>query len=351
MRAAAERTTDGVCRSLKDDCMYTAHTEGELRATVAICAYALARWDSLLSAVGSVLGQLRPGDECVLVIDHNEQLLARVSVAFADEATVRVLANAGPRGLSGARNTAIAASQREIVAFLDDDAVAGPTWLDRMRSALAAPEVFAVGTAAVPHWPNGGRPSWFPPEFDWVVGCSYLGLPAAPAEVRNVIGAAMAFRREAFDLAGVFSTVVGRVGAAPTGCEETELCIRLRQARPTARVTYLPDTSVTHFIGAERLRLSYFFRRCVGEGLSKARVSRLVGASDGLSSERAYVRATLPRGMRRELRRGLRGEIGGWSASALIVAGTIVTGLAYLSGRITNGIRRSTVPLAKASQL
>ena len=64
-----------------------------------------------------------------------------------------------------------------------------------------------------------------------MVGCSYTGLPTRRADVRNVIGAAMAFRREAFTLAGTFSDLVGRVGTTPTGCEETELCIRLRKAK------------------------------------------------------------------------------------------------------------------------
>jgi glucosyl-dolichyl phosphate glucuronosyltransferase len=300
-------------------------------ASVAICAYTLQRWESLVDAVESVLVQLRAGDECLVVVDHNDELFARAEQTFT---TARVLRNTGPRGLSGARNTAIGASHGDVVAFLDDDAVACTGWLDRMRGALADPDVYGVGTAAVPHWPASGRPRWFPPEFDWVVGCSYVGLPVAPADVRNVIGAAMAFRREAFELAGSFSTVVGRIGATPTGCEETELCIRLRHARPSARIAYLPDVAVQHRVTEDRLSLRYFFRRCIGEGLSKARVSRLVGANDGLSSERAYVRSTLPRGVRRELGRGLRGDLSGWSASALIIAGAVVTGAAYLRGRL-----------------
>jgi GT2 family glycosyltransferase len=329
------------------DEMHTPHVERDC-ASVAICAYTLNRWDNLVDAVGSVLRQLRPGDECLVVIDHNEELFARATATFADKTGVTVVANEGPNGLSGARNTAIAFSRGDIVAFLDDDAVAREHWLERMRAALADPDVFAVGSAALPQWPSGGRPNWFPPEFDWVVGCSYLGLPAAPTDVRNVIGAAMAFRREAFDLAGVFSTVVGRIGTAPTGCEETELCIRLRRARPTARVTYLPDIAVTHHVTPERLSLRYFFRRCMGEGLSKARVSRLVGAGDGLASERTYVLSTLPRGVRREVGRGLRGDLAGFSTSALIIAGTLVTGCAYLRGRLSRSERRSA-PVPEAS--
>ena len=306
-------------------------------ASVAICAYTMRRWDDLTEAVGSVLAQLRTGDECLLVIDYNDELLARASAEFARYDAVRVVANAQTKGLSGARNTAIAGSRGGVVAFLDDDAVAGPTWLGEVLAALGETDVLAVGTAALPRWPDGRRPAWFPPEFDWVVGCSYGGLPTERADVRNVIGAAMAFRRVAFELAGTFSDLVGRVGTTPTGCEETELCIRLRRARADARIVYLPDVAVSHHVTADRLLVSYFLRRCLGEGLSKARVSRLVGADAGLSSERSYVSGVLPRALRRELGRALRGRLAGLGAAALIVTGVACAGLGYLRGRVTPG--------------
>jgi glycosyltransferase involved in cell wall biosynthesis len=304
-------------------------------ATVAICAYTMDRWDDICAAVASVLDQLRDGDECLLVIDYNDELRARAEAEFGGHDAVRVLANNGPRGLSGGRNTAIEHSRGEMLAFLDDDAVADPTWLDRLRAELVDDEVIAVGAASVPMWPDGRRPGWFPSEFYWIVGCSYTGLPTTKADVRNAFGGTMAFRRTAFDLAGNFSSSVGRVGRAATGCEETELCIRMRQAKPSARIVYLPDVGIQHRVTAERLRVKYFFRRCYGEGRSKARLSRLLGASDGLSSERSYVRQALPRGVRRELGRAVRGNLEGLAGATLIVAGVFVTGFGYVVGRAT----------------
>src|SRR5262249_47582484 len=79
---------------------------------------------------------------------------------------------------------------------------------------------------------EAGRPDWFPPELDWVVGCSYQGMPVRSAPVRNFIGANMSFRREIVaDLHG-FSTGLGRVGTTPLGCEETELCLRSSRPHP-----------------------------------------------------------------------------------------------------------------------
>jgi glucosyl-dolichyl phosphate glucuronosyltransferase len=303
-------------------------------ASVAICAYTMRRWDDLTAAVGSVVAQLRSGDECLVVVDYNDELFARAEAQFAGYPAVRVVRNGATKGLSGARNTAIEHGTGGVVAFLDDDALAGPTWLAEVLDALGETDVVGVGTAAVPWWPDEKRPAWFPPEFDWVVGCSYGGLPTERADVRNVIGAAMAFRREVFELAGTFSDLVGRVGTTPTGCEETELCIRVRKARPSARIVYLPDVAVRHHVTPDRLRVSYFLRRCLGEGLSKARVSRLVGANDGLASERSYVSAVLPRAVLRELGRALRGRIAGLGAATLIVTGVLCAGIGYIRGRI-----------------
>src|SRR5439155_542168 len=76
-----------------------------------------------------------------------------------------------------ARTTGIDRADRgDVIAFLDDDAVAEPDWLETMLRAYGDGSVMAVGGRIEPLW-AAGRPGWFPPEFDWVVGCTYVGLP------------------------------------------------------------------------------------------------------------------------------------------------------------------------------
>ena len=92
-----------------------------MTTSVIICAYTEARWEQLLCAAESVRNQTTPVDEVLVVIDHNDELRNRAEHAMP---WARVIASSGPAGLSGARNTGIAASTGEIVLFLDDDAVA-----------------------------------------------------------------------------------------------------------------------------------------------------------------------------------------------------------------------------------
>lgn len=302
--------------------------------SVVICAYTEERWEPLLAAVGSVRAQSVPAREVIVVVDHDDGLLARAREAITDAV---VVANEHARGLSGARNTGMALASGAVVAFLDDDARAGTDWLARLGAAYADPAVLGVGGKVRADWDHG-RPDWFPAEFDWVVGCTHSGLPSEAAPVRNLVGANMSFRRDVLDGLGGFRDGLGRVGKVPLGCEETELCIRASQRWSTGRIVYLPEATVEHTVPASRASVGYFVSRCHAEGRSKALVSRLVGTGDGLEAERSYVRSTLPRGVARGLGDAARGDLGGLGRSVAIVVGLATTALGYVGGQGLAGL-------------
>ncbi|WP_330176558.1 glycosyltransferase [Streptomyces sp. NBC_01498] len=320
--------------------------------SVVVCAYTEERWEDILAAVASVRDQSMPATETLLVVDHNEALLERLRARYAsspsaDGGEIRVMPNAGPRGLSAGRNTGIAAARGEFVAFLDDDAVAERDWLRYLAAGYGDPRVMAVGGRTLPAWPSGGRPVWFPEEFDWVVGCTYRGLAPGRVRVRNVLGGNASFRRTAFEAAGGFATGIGRDGGKrPLGCEETELCIRLSGALPHA-VLLIDDRAVIHHrVPPARTRFGYFRTRAYAEGLSKALVARSVGAGKGLESERRYVTRVLPAGVARGLRDAVRGrERGGAGRAGAIVAGVLTTTAGYLVG----GVRARRGPVTFSS--
>jgi GT2 family glycosyltransferase len=297
--------------------------------SVVICAYSKERWHDLQAAVASIDQQTLSAHEVVVVIDHNPRLaeLAREQLSGA-----RVVENRGVRGLSGARNTGLAAAEGDIVAFLDDDAAAEPDMLERLVGRYR-PGVLGVGGAAEPVWP-AERPRWFPPELDWVVGCTYRGLPEHGGPVRNLIGANMSIRRDVLDAVGGFESGIGRVGKVPLGCEETDLCIRASQAHAGGSFIFDPSARARHRVTPERTDPRYFVSRCWAEGRSKAIVAKRAGAGRALETERSYALRTLPLGVARGLGDAvLRRDLAGLARSGAIVAGLVVTGAGYLAGK------------------
>jgi Predicted glycosyltransferases len=299
--------------------------------SVVICTYTDQRWSQLVAAVDSVRTQTEAPGQLIVVIDHNEGLEARARSEMPD--TI-VVANRGPRGLSGARNTGVEVATGEVVAFLDDDAAAGRHWLERLTAAFASPAVAGAGGLAVPNW-STSRPRWFPEEFYWVLGCSYRGMPTSRERVRNPIGCNMAFRREVFAVIGGFRSDLGIVGRRPVGAEETELCIRLADRMPAARVVYVPDAAVRHFVPADRMTWRYFATRCYREGIGKATLRRIAGAGGALATEWKYVGRTLPWGVLRGLGEVVvRRDLMGVARATAIVAGLTLTVAGFLVGSV-----------------
>jgi glycosyltransferase involved in cell wall biosynthesis len=159
-------------------------------------------------------------------------------------------------------------------------------------------------------------------------------MPSEPARVRNPVGANMSFRREALLAVGGFSESLGRVGTLPVGCEETDLSIRIGQRRPSATILYDPAASVAHTVPPARGRVRYFLERCSAEGHSKAILTGMVGAEDGLASERTYTRRTLPLGFLGDLRDVAGGDLSGLGRAAMIFLGLATTTASYLRTRI-----------------
>ena len=297
--------------------------------SVIICAYTEARWQQLLCAAESVRTQTVPVDEVLIVIDHNDDLRNRVAQAIP---WARVIPSRGPAGLSGARNTGIAASTGEVVLFLDDDAVAEADWVRQLLAPYRDPHVLGVGGAAHPVWEQR-EPRWWPPEFGWVVGCSYRGQPVSTALVRNLMGCNMSLRRTVLEAVGGFDEVLGRGADNALGCEETELCIRARQLIPGGQFIFEPKAVVRHWVPGSRSSWSYFRARCRAEGVSKARVARAVGRAAALSEEKVYTRRVLPAGIARNVRDGLTGDLAAFARAGAIATGVSVTALGFISTR------------------
>ena len=309
------------------------------RATVVVCAFSSARLEQTVDCVRSVLSQDPPPAQIVVVVDHNDALQADLRARLPEG--VEIVANEDARGLSSARNTAIARSRGDYVVFIDDDAVAHDQWLVRLLAAFDDPTVIGVGGHARPLWEEP-PPAWFPPELLWVVGCSYTGLPDT-GSVRNPLGCNMAFRADLFERVGMFNPAIGRLGSLPLGCEETEFCIRAARAIPDARIALVGGAEIDHHVPAARGRVSYLLRRCYFEGISKALV-RGLGDQRSLDTERAYLRHALPARAKVSVRRALSGHLTeGLGRVGALIGSVGAAAAGYLFGLVAFRVRPPAV--------
>ena len=298
-----------------------------------VTAFTFDRLGSIEEIVESLRRQTVAPAETLLVIDYAAELEEECRRRWPD---VRVIPNAAERGSCGGRNTGVAESSGEIVAFLDDDAIPNHEWIERLGDDFADPRVIGVAGGVNPRW-LAERPAWFPPEFDWVVGCMHSGMPKQREPVRNAIAANMAIRRKEMLAVGGLRKEFSRIEKNAAGGEETDLCIRLTERWPERMILFDPAPAVEHCVPPERGELRYFITRCFAEGRSKAALARLVGSQSGLSSERSYVRRTLPLGVLRNLGGVLRGDFAGARRAAMIVAGLATTVAGYATASDPDG--------------
>ncbi|MBI2887064.1 MAG: glycosyltransferase family 2 protein [Chloroflexi bacterium] len=302
-----------------------------MKVTAIVCCYTLDRLDDIHAAVRSMMHQTLPPFEVVVAVDHNRELLARLRQELP--ASVRIVLNDGLQGLSETRNVASRAATGDVLAFLDDDAVAEPDWLEHLVRPFEDPNVVAVGGHSIPRWEHGGNPRWLPEELYWIVGCSFKGMPMEGDQIRNPLGCSMALRKTALEQAGMFETYIGGIGQRLKGGEEAELSLRMTRRIPGCRIVYAPRSVIHHKVAAWRTNLKWAFTKSYQEGVCKAKVGKFTRglAAHPLATESSYLRYLLLQAIPARLLRC-------YQLDALLQVGTILlsitaAGLGYLKER------------------
>jgi glycosyltransferase involved in cell wall biosynthesis len=269
------------------------------QVSVVVSTYSVDRFWNLLGCIESLRKQSFKPVEVVLVLDPVPELVEFCRSRLPRNVKIVV---SDKYGLSNARNVGVDSAKGEIIAFIDDDAVADVSWLENLVRNYADSMVVGVGGAIRPLWENKA-PAWFPDELNWIVGCSYKGLPESRSLVRNPIGCNMSFRKSVFEKIGYFRADVGRFGRKLLAGEEPELSMRILERMPGSKIVYDPSAVVFHRISRDRVGFTYLFERSFYEGVSKALISGSERFSSKLSTEDEYLKYLLKVAVPSRLRR------------------------------------------------
>ena len=261
------------------------------------------RASSCVLAAQSVLAQDTRVPHEVIIVDNNSTDDTRQRIqALRRQAPQRLrYVFEGKQGLSAARNAGIATARGNIIAWLDDDALARPGWLDALAETYRThPDAWCVGGKIVLALPEV-LPRWFNHSFLLTSQLGLLDLGDATIERRYpdfVFGGNFSVRRDALDRVGPFDTRLGLAGAWRVESEEADLCWRIQQTG--GAVYYCGRAIVAHVVPAARITKRYFRRRAYWAG----RTWRLLHRTD--------IWDLRPRDLARAALRVVRGMIESW---------------------------------------
>jgi glycosyltransferase involved in cell wall biosynthesis len=307
------------------------NTTGML-VSVVLCTYAPEAYDHFTEAADSVLAQTYDDVELVVVVDGSEEVFERVRADYGDREDVAVHSNDENCGLLASRNRGADVANGDVVAFIDDDAVADEEWIANLVGAYEEHDAIAAGGTMTPEW-VAGKPAFLPAEFYWLVGVTHRGFADGEGEVRNTFGSNISFRREVFlDLEGFDPEIGGRKGDANRQGGETELCARLRVAYGRG-VYYVPGAEVAHKVFAYRTDPLWLFDRAFWQGYSKRAMETL--APDAGGEETAFLRRLLTEFVPDRCRSLLTDpSLAGVAQLGTLLALTGTVGAGYLYGAI-----------------
>lgn len=241
--------------------------------SVIICTHN--RDNYLGAAIDSSIGQ-DFGDFEIVVVDNassdrtREVVESRPGVKYVYEPVT---------GLSVARNTGAKAASGEILAYLDDDAVATPQWLSILHAAYQNnPKLAIAGGKVTLLWPEGSLPPpWLSDGLAGNLGAYDLGENIIYIQNPGLTprGLNYSIRRTFLEQIGGFDVNLGRVGKKLLSNEE--LLMTERALQLGWQVAYLPEALVAHNVSPERINQSWFLKRGWWQGISECYREQVAG--------------------------------------------------------------------------
>jgi glycosyltransferase involved in cell wall biosynthesis len=183
-------------------------------------------------------------------------------------------------GISLARNAGAWATRTQFIAYIDDDAIPAPDWIETILQAIAQPgrRPAMIGGRILPNW-EAPLPAWWPASLRGVLsiieheGAGEYRTAAVPPGLEPY-GANMVIHVLSLLAAGGFGGAAGRCGESLLSDEEVQLAWMLQDAGYSVR--YDSHITVYHQIQARRMEPAWLLSRLYWQGVSTVLTRRLL---------------------------------------------------------------------------
>lgn len=239
-----------------------------------ICTHNRDRY--LGKAIDSLLNQTCDAYEILIIDNASTDNTRQVVEPYLSNPLVRYHYEAQV-GLSVARNTGAQLSTAPILAYLDDDAIASPQWLQTFINAYHQDEKLAISGGKVNLIWDCTPPSWISENLSGNLGFYDLGDRQLRIEQPGLTprGLNYAICRKFLDQVGGFDLNLGRVGKNLLSNEELHMTNLALQSG--WHVSYLPEAIAGHHVAPERVKRGWFLERGWWQGISECYREQLAG--------------------------------------------------------------------------
>jgi glycosyltransferase involved in cell wall biosynthesis len=216
----------------------------------------------------------------VQIVDSGSSAAAAAELAdLASRHEARLIRLDQP-GVSLARNAGVWAARTPFIAYIDDDAIPAPNWVETILAAISQPgrPPALIGGRILPKW-EAPLPAWWPASLRGVLsiieheGRGEYRTSSVPKGLEPY-AANMVVHVLSLLAAGGFGGAVGRYGNSLLSDEEVQLAWMLQDAGYSVR--YDSRITVHHQIQALRLKPEWLLMRLYWQGASTVLTRRLL---------------------------------------------------------------------------
>ncbi len=229
-------------------------------------------------AIDSLLAQDLDDFEIIIVDNASSDRTREVVESRLKDQRVRYIYES-EIGLSVARNTGAKVAYGEILAYLDDDAIAASHWLKTIYTAYRGNSRLAIAGGKVTLiWTDGiTPPNWLSDGLAGNLGAYDLGNTVVKIDRPGLTprGLNYSIRKSFLNQIGGFDPNLGRVGKNLLSNEElhtTSLALQTGW-----EVAYLPKACVAHHVAPERVKRQWFLDRGWWQGISECYREQIAG--------------------------------------------------------------------------